>query len=126
MKRSFVIVALSIALIGTGAVPAWGAVDRNPNAVALVDVSCPEANLSFETIWVAAESSVVGHDLEGNTVGVAKSLYLTDSEGNVVAEIFARPGKGLEKVTVWCFWPDEGSPTGFIGGSVLFQAHLRP
>ena len=126
MRRSFTTVALSAVLAAVLAVPALGAVDSNPNASELVDVTCPDAGLFFETIWVASQNSVAGHDLEGNTVGVAKSLYITDSEGDPLAEIFHRPGKGLDNVTVWCFWPDAGSPTGFIGGDVLFNAHLRP
>lgn len=126
MKRSFVTVALCAALVGVLAVPAWGAVDRNPDATELIGVSCPEAGLFFESIWVSSQSSVAGHDLDAKTVGVAKSLYVTDVEGNPLVELFHRPGKGLDNVTVWCFWPDEGSPTGFVGGDVLFNAQLRP
>jgi hypothetical protein len=124
VKRSFLTVALCVALVGVLAVPAMGAVDSNPNASELTSVSC-DNDLFFETIWVASQSSVAGHDLEGNRVGVAKSLYITDSEGTPLAELFHRPGKGLANVTVWCFWPDAGSPTGYIGGDVLFNAHLR-
>lgn len=124
MKRSFVTVALCGALVGALAVPALGAVDSNPNAVELTSVSC-DNGLFFETIWVASPSSVPGHDLEGNGVGVAKSIFITDSAGNPIVELFHRPGKGLDNVTVWCFWPDAGSPTGFIGGDVLFRASLR-
>ncbi len=125
MRRSFVTAALAVALVGAVAVPALGAVDKNPNAAELTSVSCPDAGLFFETIWVASESSVAGHDLDGNAVGVAKSIYLTDDTGAPLVEIFDRPGKGLDNITVWCFWPDAGSPTGFIGGDVLFNAHLR-
>ena len=125
MKRSFVTLTLLVALLGALAVPALGAVDSNPNASELTSVSCPDAGLIFETIWIASQSSIAGHDLEGNTVGVAKSLYATDSEGNPLVELFHRPGKGLGSVTVWCFWPDATSPTGFVGGDVLFKASLR-
>lgn len=124
MKRSLVTVALCVALVGALAVPALGAVDNNPNASELTSVSC-DNGLFFETIWVASENSLAGHDLETNAVGVAKSLYLTNDAGIPLAEIFDRPGKGLANITVWCFWPDAGSPTGFIGGDVLFNAHLR-
>jgi hypothetical protein len=126
MKPSLMTVALCAALVGLVAVPAFASVDSNPNAQELVDVSCPEAGLFFEAIWVASENSVAGHDLEGNTVGVAKSIYVTDDAGNPLVELFHRPGKGLDNITVWCFWPDAGSPTGFIGGDILFNAHLRP
>jgi hypothetical protein len=126
VKRIFVTVALCVALAGWVAVPALATVDRSPNAQQLVAVSCPDAGLSFETIWVASASSVAGHDLEGNTVGVAKSLYITDSDGTAQVELFHRPGRGLDDVTVWCFWPDGESPTGFIGGDILFNARLRP
>lgn len=125
MKRSLVTMALCVALVGALAVPALGAVDSNPNAVELNSVSCDDGRLFFETIWVASGNSVAGHDLEGNTVGVAKSIYITDDEGTPLVELFDRPGKGLDNITVWCFWPDAGSPTGFIGGDVLFNAHLR-
>jgi hypothetical protein len=126
MKRLFMRVALCAALVPLMAVPALAAVDSNPNAQELVGVTCPEADLFFEAIWVASPSSVAGHDVDGNRVGVAKSLYLTDSEGSPVAPLFDRAGQGLDNITVWCFWPDAGSPTGFIGGDVLFNAHLRP
>lgn len=126
MRRSLITVVLCVALAGVVAAPAGGAVDSNPNAVEISSVSCPEAGLFFDTIWVATENSLAGHDLEGNTVGVAKSVYATDFEGNVVAEILHRPGKGLDNITVWCFWPDAASPTGFIGADILFNAHLRP
>lgn len=126
VKRSFALGVVLVAMIGVLAVPAVGSVDRNPNAAELVDVNCPDAGLSFETIWVASQSSVAGHDLEGNRVGVAKSLYVTDPDGAPVAELFHRPGAGLDDITVWCFWPDAESPSGFIGGAVLFNAHLRP
>lgn len=128
MRRSSLLIALCALIGGLVAVPALGAVDKNPNATELTSVSCPDAGLFFEVIWVASESSVAGHDLEGNVVGVAKSIYITDSEGNPVpeGEIFDRPGKGLDNITVWCFWPDAGSPTGFIGGDILFNAHFRP
>jgi len=125
VKRSFVTIALSVALVAALAVPALGAVDRNPNASELNSVSCDDGRLFFETIWVASQSSVAGHDLDGKAVGVAKSLYITDDEGMPQVELFHRPGMGLDNVTVWCFWPDAGSPTGFIGGDVLFKAHLR-
>jgi hypothetical protein len=124
VRRSLVTVALCGALVGALAVPALGAVDSNPNASELTSVSC-DNDLFFETIWVASQSSLAGHDLEGNRVGVAKSLYVTDGDGNPMSEIWDRQGKGLANLTVWCFWPDAGSPTGFIGGDVLFNAHLR-
>lgn len=125
VRRSFVTVALCVVLVGLVAVPAVAAVDKNPNAQELVEVNCPEAGLLFEAIWVASSSSVAGHDLEGNIVGVAKSLYITDAAGSPLIELFHRPGRGLDNITVWCFWPDPGSPTGFVGGNVLFNAHLR-
>ena len=124
MKRSFVTVALCAALVGALAVPALGAVDSNPNASELTSVSC-DNGLFFETIWVASQSSLAGHDLERKRVGVAKSLYLTDDGGMPLVELWDRQGKGLANITVWCFWPDDGSPTGFIGGDVLFNARLR-
>jgi hypothetical protein len=108
MKPSLMTVALCAALVGLVAVPAFASVDSNPNAQELVDVSCPEAGPFFEAIWVASENSVAGHDLEGNTVGVAKSIYVTDDAGNPLVELFHRPGKGLDNITVWCFWPDAG------------------
>ena len=74
---------------------------------------------------VASPSSLAGHDLEG-TVGVAKSLYVTGPDGNPLAVLFDRPGAGLDDITVWCFWQDAESPRGFIGGDILFRAHLRP
>jgi hypothetical protein len=125
MRRKSLIVAVSAVLVCLAAIPALADVDKNPNAQQLVGVSCPDAGLSFETIWVPAGSSVAGHDLEGNIVGVAKSIYLTDPAGVPLVELFHRPGAGLDNVTVWCFWPDPASPTGFIGGDILFRSHLR-
>lgn len=125
MRRIQTIVVACIALIGVMAIPALASVDQSPRAVTLPNVTCPEAELFFEVIWIGSGSSLAGHDLEGNIVGVAKSLYFTDSDGNPFEAAFDRPGKGLDSVTVWCFWPDEGSPTGFVGGDILFKASLR-
>jgi hypothetical protein len=125
MRRSIGTVVLASALVGLVAVPAWGAVDRNPNAFQLIGVSCPEVGLHFETTWVASPSSLAGHDLDGNGVGVAKSLYVTTNEGEPVGTLWDRMGKGLKEITVWCYWEDGGSPTGYLGGDVLFNAHQR-
>ncbi len=94
----------------------------------LVDATC-ENGLFFEAIWSPTEQSVTGHDLATNTTGVAKSIYaVVVVEGAIVPvfEIFDRPGKGLDDLTVWCYWPDAASPTGLIGGEILFNANLRP
>ncbi len=125
MKRTLTVLVFCMALSGVVAIPAFASVDQNPNAVELTSVTCPDAELFFGTIWIGSESSPAGHDLEGNIVGVAKSLYITDPDGNPIAAGFDRPGKGLDAVTVWCFWPDGGSPTGFVGGDILFKAPLR-
>lgn len=124
MRPTLVVAVLCIALVGV-ARPSYAGVDQNPNAFELTNVACPEAGLAFDTIWIASEGSLAGHDLDSNVVGVAKSLFVTDSEGNPIGQILSRPGRGLDNVTVWCFWPDAGSPTGFVGGDVLFRAHLR-
>lgn len=125
MKRSLLAVVLCVALTGLVTAPAVAAVDSNPNALQLVNVSCPDAGLSFDSIWVPSEHSVVGHNLDANFVGVAKSIYATDSAGNAVAPISVNQGRGLASITTWCFWPDPGSPTGYIGADILFNANLR-
>lgn len=120
------ILAITVATAGLGTLPAQAAVDTNPHAVMFGPVSCPQAGLYFEEVWLPTPQATPGHVLDGNVVGVAKSLYLTDSAGNPVFAIFDRPGNGLDKNTVWCFWPFPGSPTGYGGGDILFNANLRP
>jgi hypothetical protein len=58
-------------------------------------------------------------------VGVAKSLYLADAVGTPLVPLFDVRGKGLDTVTTWCYWPSAVSPTGYIGGDILFNAALR-
>lgn len=126
MKRMLLVLATAILVAGMPAAPVAADVDANPNAGRLVNVSCPDADLFFESVWVAALASVAGHDLDGKVVGAAKSIYATDAEGNRLVEVFDRPGLGLDAITVWCFWQDGESPTGYAGGDILFNARLRP
>jgi hypothetical protein len=125
VRRTLVGMVVGIALVGVLAVPSLADVDQSPNAVELINVTCPPAGLSFGTIWLPSRSTLAGHDLEDNIVGVVKSLFITDQDGNPIAQLFHRPGKGLDNITVWCFWPDADSPTGFVGGDILFRGPLR-
>lgn len=107
-------------------------VDSNPNAELFAQPAiCPDADLNFGAVWTPTPQSPTGHDLDGNVVGVAKTPYPVaevGSEFTPAATIFERPGRGLGDLTVFCYWavPLQVSPTGFLGGDILFDADLRP
>ena len=124
MRRSVSVIVATLLLGVLGVVPALADVDKNPNVLTLVNVICPDAGLSFEAVWSPTAQSVTGHDSESNLVGVAKSVHVTDSEGNPIpgAVLFDRPGKGLDQNTVWCFWEEPDLPTGYAGGDILFRS----
>ena len=128
MKRMISVLAAAAATVGLGAAPAAAAVDSNPNADSIVDVTCPGTDISFEMVWSPPPESPVGFDLDLGTVGVVKAIYLVFPDGTRVpgATLFERPGQGLDKNTVSCSWFDAGSPTGFVGADILFGGDSRP
>ena len=125
MKRSLLAAAGCIGLIALVAAPAIAAVDDNPNAVRIANVSCPDAGMTFEAVWLPSGNSVVGHSPDDHLVGVAKSFYATDATGNPLVELFHHPGAGLDSITSWCYWADSESPTGYIGADIVFNANVR-
>lgn len=128
MRRTLTTAAATLLFAAFAAGTASADIDANPNSRSVSDVQC-EGGLSFEALWAATPQNVVGHDLDGNRVGVAKSVYATLPNGTPfpgVPPLFDRPGQGLDGITVWCFWPDELSPTLYAGGEILFNANLRP
>ncbi len=76
-------------------------------------------------IWSPTEQSVVGQNLDGKAIGVATSIWVTDAAGDPLVELFDRPGRGLERLTFWCFWFDPGFGE-WIGGDILFYDGIRP
>ncbi len=128
MRRTLITAAVTLLIAALAAGTASAKIDANPNSRSVSNVQC-EGGLSFEALWTATPQSVVGHDLDGNRVGVVKSVYATLPDGTPfpgVPPLFDRPGQGLDGITVWCFWPDELSPTRNAGGELLFNANLRP
>jgi hypothetical protein len=90
----------------------------------LVDVVCDNGQ-TFDAIWAAVDGGIVGHDLEGNQVGVATALWIADAGGNRLAPVWERPGRGLAAITSWCWFPAPLSPTGYAGTDVIFSANDR-
>lgn len=109
-----------------GGLPAGADIDHNPNAVYFSVIQCPEIGLVIEAGISPTLQSVTGHDTAGNIVGVATSVYATDAAGNRLFPLFDRPGAGLDANTVWCWWEDDPSPTGYAGGGILFRGPMRP
>ena len=127
MKRIITVLAATAATVGLGAAPAAATVDSNPNAQSFGPMTCPGTDLSFELIWSPTFESPNGHDLDMGGVGVAKALYVVLDDGTSVVTVFERPGKGLDKNTVFCYWADAvNSPTGYLGADLLFSGNIRP
>lgn len=93
----------------------------SPVSQELTWVSCPEAGRSFGATRVPAPPAVVGLVVDGPTVGVATSLWLASGAGTPLVPLWSRPGVGLERRTVWCYWPWAESPTGFVGAHLLLS-----
>ena len=125
MRRT-ALIGLIGGLAGVGMTPAAADVAHNPNSVLLEQVTC-ENGLTFDQVRSATPQAVVGIDVDDHTVGVATSLWVTDSAGTPIpgAVLFDRPGQGLDALTTWCWWPDGGSPTGWAGGEILFGGQTR-
>jgi len=126
MKRLISVLAATAAMVGLGAAPAAASVDSNPNAYSVGPVTCPGTDVSFELIWSPVLESPVGQDLDMGRGGVAKAVYVVLPDGTPVGTVFERPGKGLDKNTVFCYWPEAISPTGFIGADILLHGNNRP
>ncbi len=124
MRRTPIVLCLALLLGAIAAVPAAADVESNPNVVVFGPAVC-ENGLTFEAVYSPTDPSVVGQDGDSNIVGVGKTIWFADGDGNKV-ELLTRPiPAGLQRLTVFCWWPFEGSPTGFVGGDILFREALR-
>lgn len=102
---------------------ASGGPANNPNALVVPDVECPEAGLSFDVVVTPTLDAPVG--IGDGFAGVATSQWVTTSDGTPLFELADVPGRGLDGITVWCFWPEPSSPTGFVGGDILLRRTMR-
>jgi len=120
-------IGLFLAVVMVGALstaPAGADVDDNPNAVPFGPVIC-ENGLEFGLVHLPNGATSVGHVSSSNVVGVAKRLWLASEDGQPIAPIDPPLNSGLASLTVFCYWPSEGSPTGYIGGDILFRQPIR-
>ncbi len=125
MRRLLLIVSVALLVAATGVAPAVADIDSNPNVEVLEPVEC-DGGLAFDAVWSPTTQSVVGQDPDSNAIGVAKEFWLTDEFGTKLV-LFSRPlAPGLVGLTVFCWWPSTDSPTGFVGGEILFSGNVRP
>lgn len=123
--------AALVGLVGLAPAPALAEIDKNPIAVPFGPAQC-EGGLDIGLSYTPTESAPVGMNLETGKKGVAKSLAVIAITGpdplvdHVVLEtLFDRPGRGLDKNTVLCVWPLEGTPV-WIGAEIAFTGNARP
>jgi hypothetical protein len=122
-RRLLVSLLLSVGILVVPAA-ASGGPGNNPNALLVPDVECPETGLSFDVVVTPTLHAPVG--IGDTFAGVATSQWVTTSDGTPLFELADVPGRGLDGITVWCFWPEPSSPTGFVGSDVLFRRTMRP
>lgn len=124
MRRVIVLVS-ALMLIGALAGSADADIDNNPNHLAFGPGQCSNGD-GFEVAISPSGPFVFAKEFTADGVfGVAKALYLTDAAGNDLVTVWQRPGAGLEQLTVRCWWPDGNSPTGWVGGDILFRGKDR-
>ena len=119
-----IVVATTVAVsVLTAAAPASANLENNPNAAEFGPVWCPDADLYVESLLLPAPPAELG---VGEIVGVARTIWLTTADGEPLVQIFDTAGEGWQDITVWCYWANSTSPTGYAGGDIILNATLRP
>ena len=125
MSKRIALLLLVVGLVGAiGVAPVAATPDQSPNALQFTEMNCENGIVAGE-FYVVGQGEA-GHILELGIVGVAKSFFLLDGDGNVQFTFFDVPGKGLDKNTTWCTWELE-TPGGTLsfGADILFQGKYR-
>ena len=113
---AIVAASVSATVLAGAAAPAAAQPDRT----AVGTVTCEDGR-AFAATELPAPTAAVGLVVDGNTVGVAMAVWVADADGNRLAPVWERPGRGLDANTVWCTWDWSLSPTGVIGADLLFS-----
>lgn len=124
MRRTIGLISTMVLVLAL-ALPAAGDIDQNPNATAFGPGECSNGD-TFALAVSPTDPSVFAKELVMDGLrGVAKAIYATDEDGNAVLTFWERPGAGLDALTVRCWWEAPFSPTGYIGGDILFSGNSR-
>jgi hypothetical protein len=107
------VLGIIMAVVAVVALPAAADIDKNANAIQFGPSVCEDGR-EVLVAYTPTEQAPVGKVVGTNSGGVAKSLMVLMLTGPnpledylVLETIFDRPGKGLDKNTVWCVWPSE-------------------
>jgi hypothetical protein len=125
MSKRIALLFLVVVLLGAlGVAPVAATPDQSPQALQFTEIDCANGIVAGE-FYVVGQGEA-GHVLELGVVGVAKSFFLMDADGNTQVTFFDVPGKGLDKNTTWCTWELETQGgTLFFGADILFQGNYR-
>ncbi len=123
MKRAASVLGVVLVAVMLGAAPAAADIDQSPNAAPFGPAQCEDGRY-LENLYTPG--GIVGQQIGTNFMGTSHLAWLALSDGTKVEPLGRPLSPGLEKLTVFCWWADEGSPTGYIGGDILFSGHGRP
>lgn len=123
MRRlmSFLSVVLVASLMGLA--PAAADIDSNPNASEFGPAQCEDGSY-FDNLWTPG--GVVGQQVGTNAMGTNHLVWFSNEDGDKLVPLGKPLSPGLEKVTIFCWWEDANSPTGWLGGDIIFNGHGRP
>ena len=123
MKRAASVLGVVMLAVMLGAAPAAADIDKNPNAQPFGPAQCEDGR-TFEQLY--SPGGIVGQVSGTNEMGTNHRPWLVLADGTQIEPLGPPLSPGLEKLTVFCWWVQEGSPTGYIGGDIIFNGHGRP
>ena len=122
MKRAASVLGVALVAVMLGAAPAAADIDRSPNANPFGPAECEDGQI-FENLY--SPGGIVGQQIGTNVMGTNHLAWLALSDGTKIAPLGSPLSPGLAKLTVFCWWAEAGSPTGYIGGDILLGGHGR-
>ena len=96
----------------------------SPNASTFGPATC-ENGLEFDVIQTPTGPAVVGHDAASEILGVSKRPWFASASGEMLVPLGPPINSALAALTVFCWWSSADSPTGDIGGQILFRQPIR-
>ena len=124
MRRLFVLLSATVLFAGLSVMPAGADIDSNPNSTPFGPATCEDGQ-SFDLIYSPTDPSPVGQVAGSNAMGVAKEIWLSNEFGDKLALLTNPMGRGVARHTVFCWW-EAPTPTGWVGGEILFGGHGQP
>lgn len=123
MRRAASFLGVVLLAVMLGAAPAAADIDQSPNANPFGPAWCEDGR-SLDNLYTPG--GIVGQQVGTNVMGTNHRAWLVTPDGTKIQPLGPPLSPGLDRLTVFCWWVEDDSPTGYLGGDILFNGHGRP